>query len=392
MPPTGPRTPSRRHRALGAVLAALVLSQAPAAAAAPACRAELVVESSGGELHPLHERNAHMPWPTASMVKMLTALVAADAVAAGEVSWDTPYTVSAAASRVGGSQVYLKQGETFPLEQLLRGTLIESANDCAFGVAELVAGSEQAFVERMRAKARQLGLEDYAIFSPNGLPSPDGAVHDDRMTAWDEARVGAALMRHPRFRTWVREEVAPFRDGTFQLFNFNYLLRRYPPADGIKTGYHRRARFNIAASAEQHGVRLIAVALGCERKGQLFARSQELLEDGFAAYRPVTVVRRGERLGSEVPVADGRRQAVPVLAARSVRVMSYRGRRPPVRVLVVGEGAAAPLARGARVGRVVVERGGRVVGEAPVVAATAVAPAPWWQRAWRRLAGALPSF
>lgn len=382
------RPPAALAARLAAALCALLLILvAGAAEAAPACRAEYVADAY--TLEPVHELNASRSLPTASMIKMLTGLVAAEAVEAGEVSWDTPYTVTHDAALVGGSQVYLKEGETFTLGELLEATMIESANDAAYAVAEAVAGSEAAFLQRMRAKARELGLEGFQITSPNGLPSTDGAARDDRMTAHGLAKIGQAVLEHPRLAKHAQTDLSWFRDNSFQLFSFNYLLRRYPPTIGIKTGYHRRARFNITAAAERDGVRLIAVLMGCERKSQLFGRGEELLEAGFERYRPVPVIARGERLAAGVQVAAGTTSSVPVVAARAVHLRAPRGATVPVDVLVVGEGAEAPVAPGDQVGRIVVRQGGRVIGDSPALAAEAVAELPWWRRVWQSVVAAL---
>lgn len=374
--------------ALGLVALAASALPAPPAGATPACRSELVVE--GDTLRPLHHRAAHISRPTASTIKMLTALVAMDAIAAGELGWDTVYTVSHEAALVGGSQVYLEEGETFTLRELMEATLVESANDAAFAVAEAVAGSEPAFLERMRAKARFLDLEDWEIHSVNGLPSEKGSSWDDRMTAYDLARLGAEVMRHPELRAWVATDESTFRDGTFQLFSFNYLLRRYEPAEGIKTGYHRRAKFNLVGAARRDDLRLIAVVLGCQRKKQLFDRSEELFERAFDRYRVVPVAGRGQRLPGAVAVAGGDRKLVPVVAGDEVWVWAHRGRDPELQVLLRGAGARAPVALGERVGELVVRRGGRVVGRAPLLAAAAVQELPWWRRLWTRLVTAVP--
>lgn len=386
---------TREPRSLTAawLLALALAAAAPFAAAdpqaAPACRAEYVADAY--TLAPLYERNAERPLPTASMIKMLTGLVAADAVAAGEIAWDTPYTVTHEAALVGGSQVYLEEGETFTLGELLEATMIESANDAAFALAEAVAGSEAAFVRRMRAKAHELGLERFRIYTPNGLPSEEGSARDDRMRARDLARIGQAVLADPHLAPIAGTDLAWFRNGEFQLFSFNYLLRRYEPTIGIKTGYHRRAKFNITAAAERDGVRLIAVLMGCDRKGQLFARGEELLEEGFARYRPVSVVARGERLDAGVPVAAGRSRSVPVVAAHAVHLRAPRGTTLPVDLLIVGnDGVRAPVAPGEPVGRILVAHGGRIVGEAPALAAESVAELPWWRRLWQRVATAFP--
>jgi len=384
--PTG-----RRRRVPGrlapVLLVAAVLAAAPSASALqghPPCRGEIVVDAATMEV--LHAHNAGTPLPTASMIKMLTALTAVDAIEAGEVSWDTLYTVSYDAARVGGSQVYLKQGEVFPLRDLLRATLIESANDAAYAVAEVVGGgSVDEFIRRMRAKARALGVEGARIHSPNGLPHEEGRARDDAMAVRDLAAVGAAILEHPQLREWVRTKTAPFRRGEFQLYNSNHLLRRYPYAEGIKTGYHRFARFGVTSAASKDGVRLITALAGCERKGQVFGRAEQLFEEHFEEYEPTTVVDRGAELLEPAPVRGGESWSVPVVAGEEVRLMLRNGSEPQIQTIVVGDRPEAPVRAGQRVGVVEVRRAGRVVAEVPAVAAQDVEAASFWTRWWRRL-------
>ena len=372
---------------LAATLLAAFTAAAPGASALqghPPCRGEIVVDAATMEV--LHERNAETPLPTASMIKMLTALTAVEAIEAGEVSWDTPYTVTYDAARVGGSQVYLKQGEVFPLRDLLRATLIESANDAAYAVAEVVGGgSVEAFLRRMRAKAREFGVETARIHSPNGLPHEDGRSRDDAMAAHDLALLGAAVLEHPQLRTWVRTKTAPFRRGEFQLYNSNHLLRRYPYAEGIKTGYHRFARFGITSAASKDGVRLIAALAGCDGKGQVFGRAEQLFEEHFEEFMPTTVVERGAELLEPAPVRGGEQWSVPVVAGDEVRLMLRDGVVPQIQTIVVGNRPEAPVRAGQRVGVVEVRRGGRVVAEVPAVAAEDVEAASFWTRWWRLL-------
>jgi D-alanyl-D-alanine carboxypeptidase (penicillin-binding protein 5/6) len=210
------------------------------------------------------------------------------------------------------------------------------------------------------------------------------------MRALDLARLGQEVLGHARLAEHARTDLSWFRDGTFQLFSFNYLLRRYPPAMGIKTGYHRRADFNITAAAERDGARVIAVLMGCQRKAQLFARAEELLERGFERYRTVPVIARGEKLAANVRVGAGQRGAVSVVAARAIHLVAPRGATVPVDVTVYSDGATAPVLRGDPVGRIVVHQGGRLVGEVRALAAEPVAGLPWWRRLWQRLALAVP--
>ena len=340
-------------------------------------RAAIVVEPTTWTV--LHAQNPRLQQPTASMIKMLNALVVMDALDRGEISWDTPVRVSRESSLVEGSQVYLEQGEVFTVHELMTAMLVKSANDAADALAEGVAGSRQAFVERMRAKAAAMGLRETQVHTPHGLDTVDTGLPEDRSSPWDLARMGAAVMERPELRLMTGTRLAPFRQGEFELFNPNRLLGRYPFATGIKTGYHPSADFCVAASARRDGMELIAVVMGAQHRLERFDAAERLLEDAFARYRLLVPVHAGEVLEQRAPVAGGRWRAVPVRAAAGVRMVVPKEQRARFDRLVSLSSQPAPVEPGEVVGRVVVRMEDRVVAEVPVVAAAEVPRARAWQ-------------
>lgn len=378
----------RRRRPLVLICLGLLSVAATAAEAlVPPYRSAIVMDPGSGEI--LYEYNAHQPYPTASMVKMMTLLVVMDHVRAGDMSLDQPVEVTARSSLVGGSQVYLKEGEVFALGELVAAVMIKSANDAAYLLAETVGGSVEGFVDEMNEKARELGLEQSRFFTPHGLPPEKPGQHDDVMTARDLAVVGAEVLADPYLRRLSGTRFRPFRDGEFDLRNSNRLLGQWDEAIGIKTGWTHTADFCLTAAAHRHGLDLVAVVMGLERKMDSFESARLLLEDGFEKYRMVTLAEAGERLPQLAPVAAGERDAVPVVTLESVRVLVRKDRSVRFAPVLLSRGVEAPVARGDEVGTAVFRYGSRIVARVPVAAAEPVAPLPWWRRLWQELVGLL---
>jgi len=352
------------------LLSLLVALGATGAAAEVSYRAAIVVEPTTGTV--LYERDAHAQLPTASMIKMLNALTVMDAIDHGQISWDTPVEVSREVALVEGSQVYLKDGEVFTVRQLMTAMLVKSANDAASALAEGTAGSIPAFVERMRAKARAMGLHDTEVFTPNGLPTSDTHQPEDRSSPADLARMGAAVLAYPDLRLLVSTRLAPFRDGEMQLFNPDRLLGRYAFATGIKTGYHEGAGFCVTSSARRDGMELIAVVMGAPHRMDRFDSAEALLEDAFAKYRLAVPVSEGELLGQQAAVLGGEERTVDARAGADYRVVVRRDQPIQLTRVVALDRQPAPVRAGDRIGRVLVRMGDKVIAEVPAVAAVEV--------------------
>lgn len=379
-----PRRVSILAFALGSALAALGVAAPAICERAPLgftpaepYRAALLADLESGDV--LFAERERMRWPPASMTKMMTALVALEEVRAGRASLADPVRVSAWASRMGGSQVYLAEGETFSLGELLAALLIQSANDAAVAVAEHVAGSTAAFVDRMNRRAHELGLEDTEFHSVHGLP-PDRGQAPDLSSARDLARLARALLRHPEARRWVATREAAFRGGAFRMRNTNRLLGRVEGVTGVKTGYFRAAGFGVTATARRGGLELVAVVLGAARRRECFDRAAALLERGFADYRLVAPAREGEAIGPSIRIAGGRIPRVRAVAADDLRLVLPRRRAAGAAVEVrVPAQLAAPIRRGERVGEVVVRRGEETLGRVDLVSPRSVPARPWWE-------------
>ena len=328
--------------------------------------------------------------PPASLVKVMTLLVALDAVERGLVALDDPVRISREAEAMGGSQVYLAQGERFTLEKLLRAVAIASANDASVAVAEHVAGTEGAFVALMNRRAQELGATGTRFTNSHGL-SPSEGEDPNLTTARDVALMARELIhRHPQVLQWTAVRRELFRERPpFYLQNTNGLIGRYPGADGLKTGFTSEAGYSLVATAEQNGRRLIAVVLQATSDPERVAQAERLLDFGFRAYRPVVVALEGERVG-ELRLRSGQPEAVPVSAARTLRVLTIGGESRGVsRRVEFREGLQPPVTRGQQVGWVVGLVGDQEVARVPAVAEGAMGRASAGRRLWRWLRDAV---
>jgi D-alanyl-D-alanine carboxypeptidase (penicillin-binding protein 5/6) len=232
---------------------------APRVQARPSYEAYAVADAETGTV--LEGLNIQLAWPQASLTKIMLACVVIDKIELGELRLTDRVTASKNAERMGGTQVFLKAGETFTLEELMKAALIESANDAAYAVAEYAAGSSAAFVDLMNRKAQSLGMTSTAFHCVHGLPPTKGG--SDNMTSCsDMIRLAQEVLKYPKILEWTATERTTFRSGTLVISNHNKLLGKMPEVDGLKTGYTRRAGFNIVATGKRGDKRLIVVVLG----------------------------------------------------------------------------------------------------------------------------------
>jgi D-alanyl-D-alanine carboxypeptidase (penicillin-binding protein 5/6) len=341
-------------------------------------KAAILIDRDSGEV--LFAENEHLPWPPASMVKMMTLLLAIEAVKAGQISLDDPVTASAWASKMGGSQVYLQEGETFPLRDMLAAIMISSANDASVAVAERIAGSTDAFVDRMNERAKELGLTETTFHTPHGLPPGEGQS-PDLMSAADLAKLGSELAKYPEMMQWASTVEAPFRDGKFTMRNTNHLIRTYRGADGLKTGYYAAAGFEVTATASRDGLRLLAVVLGVPTKQGSFDQAARLLTKGFTDYRAIEPVKAGQAIGAEISVSGGTEKSFQGEAAQGFRTVLPRAEAQKVQVEVkVPAQVSAPVKKGQQVGEIVAMQGDRELARIPVVAPRDVEATSFWSR------------
>lgn len=375
------------------VALALVLSALVAGPAAAASRdlvehvdgqfeSAAVIDAATGEL--LYAKQAHRPLPPASMVKMMTELIVLERIAAGELSLADSVTVSARASKIGGSQVYLKQGERFTVEDLLRALAIHSANDAATALAEHVAGSSAAFVELMNARARELQMSNTVFHSVHGLP-PGRDQESDLSSAYDMALLGRALATHPEALAWASQAEAPFRGGAFILHNPNPLVGKFPGLDGLKTGYTRPAGYCLTATAARKGGRLISVVMGSPSSKVRSEETSRLLTRAFNQFTQVKLVDSANLpLAERVAVKGGRSRDL-VVAYGAPLVVSVRKDRAEKLKLEnrLPRQIAAPVAAGAVVGTAAAVLDDRVLAEVPIVSLEAIDKGSFFQRLFK---------
>ena len=341
--------------------------------AVPADASELVIPAPSAILIEretgtvLYEKDADRKLEPASVTKVMTILLIAEAIDAGEIGFDDTVIVSARAANMGGSQVYLKEGEEMSVREMLKCIVVSSANDCAVAMAEYLAGSEEGFVIRMNERAAELGMVNTSFKNCTGLY--DDPTH--LTTARDIALMSREVLSHRWIRDFTTIWTDTIRDGTFGLSNTNKLIRFYPGATGLKTGYTSRAGRCLSASAERDGVEYIAVVLNCATTEDRFESAKTLLSYAFANYTTVKVLPGS--VIPPVPVELGKARFVqPVLAEeKSVVVKKSEAGSIESSVELI-ETAKAPVAEGDILGRLTLTLGGEELASVDLVAAGSV--------------------
>lgn len=318
----------------------------------------------------LYEKNAHEALPPASVTKIMTMLLIMEAIDSGTLGYDDIVTASEAAAAKGGSQVFLKAGEQMTVSEMLKSIAVSSANDCACAMAEHLSGSESAFVEQMNRRAQELGMRDTHFVNCTGLDDgPDAASH--RTSAHDIAVMSRELLaHHPDITKYTTIWMDTIRGGAFGLSNTNKLIRFYPGATGLKTGFTSTAGYCLSATARREELELIAVVMGCESAKIRNAACKSMLDYGFAGYCLVSPSLEDApqvpvRLGSKAFVSlklDGQGQLLVPKAKRSGIATNIR-LEPEV---------TAPVEAGKQLGSLTVTSGDEVLLEAPLVAAEPV--------------------
>ena len=322
------------------------------------------------------------PWPTASLAKMMVMLLVAKKIADGSLKLTDKVTTSAAATRMGGSQVYLKEGESFTLEEMMEAVVVHSANDATYAVAEYIAGSADACVQMMNQEAAALGLKNTHYYSVHGLP-PAAGQQADVSSAYDLAVIAQKLVGYPDIMRWSAIDTTGFRNGTFQLRNTNHLVRTFAGCDGLKTGFYYEAGFNVVATARRNQMRMIAVVLGSPRKEENFEAAGTLMAQGFLNYEMREIAKKGGPIDRTVAVEGGATRAIKPVWGADAAVLVKRGDAKPAISIDYRLPAAvtAPVGAGQRIGSAEVTVQGKAQAPIAIVAPDAVARGTLWQRA-----------
>mgnify|MGYP002867653597 FL=1 len=267
-----------------------------------------------------HDRMHQIIYP-ASLVKMMVSLIVLEEIDSGRISFQDSVKVSRWASKIGGHQVYLKQGEVFQLRELMKAIVISSANDASVAVAEHVSGRDKQFIKKMNERAIELGMKKTRFFSVHGLPPGRGQKLDES-TAFDMYLLAMELLKHPQYLRWSSTRLDSFRNGTFQLLNTNHrLIRNYRGMDGMKTGYHRRAGFNLVSTAEREGQRFIAIIIGAKNSRLRSESVTHLLDYGFDNYVKSVLSKKEDTVPYFADVKGGESEKISLKSAETVRIL-----------------------------------------------------------------------
>ena len=331
-------------------------------------KAALLMEKETGQV--LFAKEEHQRLEPASVTKIMTLLLTMEAISRGELRYEDTVTVSKNAASMGGSQVYLSEGEQITVEELLKAVCVSSGNDASVALAEQVSGVTELFVQQMNNRAKELGMVDTCFLNPTGLPA-EGHV----TSAYDIALMSRELiLHHPDLRRFTTIWMDTIRGGEFGLSNTNKLIRFYEGATGLKTGSTDAAGYCISATAERSGMELIAVVLGGETSQQRFEDAKTLLNYGFSTYALADVTPAERQI---VPMKLGRAPSVEAVLEAGKLLVGKGQAGSLSQTVTLREDLVAPVEKGQTVGTLTVQCGDATLAELPLTAADTVERMTW---------------
>ena len=337
-------------------------------------KSALLMDMTTGKV--LYEKNAHEKLAPASVTKVMTMLLVMEAIDSGRIGWNDTVTASEAAAAKGGSQIYLKVGESMTVSDMLKSIAVSSANDAACAMAEHIAGSEAAFVEKMNQRAKELGMENTLFANCTGLDDEaDASKH--YTSAYDIALMSRELMlHHPDIMKFTTIWMDTVRDGAFGLANTNKLVRFYNGATGLKTGFTSSAGYCLSATASRDGLSLVAVVMGAETSQDRFAACKQMLDYGFANF---ALVQPEIPQTNQVAVKLGKSSLVAAIPSENVKLLIDKSQRGEITTqITLEESVTAPVSKGQKLGILTVKAGDQVLTQVNLVAEEAVERLSWW--------------
>ncbi len=323
-----------------------------------------LIEASTGKV--LYAKNEYKSMIPASVTKIMTLLLVAEALERGNIKLEQMVTISEYAAAKGGSQVFLKEGERISVLDLLKSTIIASANDAACALAELVYGSEASFVKKMNIRAAELGLKNTAFENVTGL---DDTTTNHYSCPADIAKMSQALIKYEIILQYSSVWQDSIRGGDFVLTNTNRLVRYYDGCNGLKTGSTDKAGFCVSATAKRNNMQLIAVIMGAPTKDIRNNAARALLDFGFANY---TLYEMGERILEEVPVLGGKKDILPLYATGFSTVIEKENASVVSLEYDIPENLRAPIKNGETVGKIVYKINGEQIGTSDIFVSESV--------------------
>ena len=342
------------------------------------CKSAILMEATTGNI--LYEQNADEALPPASVTKVMTLLLVMEAIEEGKITLSDTVRTSAHAASMGGSQIYLKEGEEMSVEDMVKSVVIASANDAACALAEHVEGSEEAFVKKMNERAAELGMKNTSFENTNGL---DDTTENHYTSARDIAIMSRELIRHKKILEYSSIWMDTVRNGTFGLTNTNRLVRFYRGCTGLKTGSTSKAGFCVSATAERDGVSLICVIMGAESGDKRNAMASKLLDYGFANYG---VYKYEPEALENLKVTGGISESVKI-EAEAFSCVLEKGKISKIQYKIeLPESVPAPIKRGDKVGEIVFSCDGGEIGRTEILATEDISKIGFFELWWRMLA------
>ncbi len=333
-------------------------------------KSAILIDYYTGEV--IYEKNSNEKLPPASISKIMTLLLGMEALESGKITLSDEVRISAHAAGMGGSQLWLEEGETQIVGDLFKAICLRSANDASVALAEHIAGSEESFVKMMNEKAKSLGMENTNFVNATGLPNKDHYT-----SARDVAIMSKELLKHNKIHDWLtiymdEMKVGKKKDKVASLVNTNYLINNYEGATGIKTGSTNEAGFCLSASAKRGNLQLIAVILGGQTSKTRFDESMKLLDYGFANYDSIPIGRKGEVFG-KVPVHKGNMEYIEIVLEKDSYILLPKGEdRNVEKEILLPEFVESPIEQGEAIGNLIVKINGNEMDNIKLVSKTKV--------------------
>lgn len=314
----------------------------------------------------LYEKNPHEKLPIASITKVMTILLALDAIEDGRIGLDDEVTVSEYAASMGGSQVFLAPGEKLPVSAILKAIIVASGNDASVAIAEKISGTIETFVDNMNKKAKELGMENTNFSNCTGLSD-----EDNYSTAYDISIMSRELLKYPLFFKWSTiwlENLKEAKNNT-ELTNTNRLVRFYDGCDGIKTGFTKTALHGITASAKRGNLRLISIILAAPTSQVRFNEASKLMDYGFANYEAVPLIKKDELVEKNVAITGGKERELSGLASDDFSMLQKKGQSDEYDIKkIIEQPIKAPIKEGQKIGSILIQKDGQDINSLDILA------------------------
>ncbi|GGL46712.1 D-alanyl-D-alanine carboxypeptidase family protein [Sporolactobacillus putidus] len=348
-------------------------------------KSAIVIEEETGKV--LYQMNADKELPPASMTKIMTLLLIFKALSRHQISLNEKVTVSEHAASMGGSQVFLEPGETMTVDEMLKAIAIASGNDASVAMAEYISGSEKAFVQKMNQEAKSLGLTHTTFQNPTGLPVRDHytSAHDMAIMARELARYDQVFHYTSKYEDYLRQNT----DKKFWLVNTNKLIKTYPGADGLKTGFTNEAQYCLTATAKRNGMRVIAVIMGAPSPKERNKEIAGLMDEAFANYTTKQILGKNIAVAS-AKVNKGDHGQVPIVTGNSAVLLLKKGESANglQKKVDISRPLQAPIKAGTVVGYYTISKHNQVISKTPLIVKENIKRASWWQL-FKRSAGSI---